>query len=87
MAKLVKVVIEQGKSGAYFATSPDLDGLDVARMTIKELREAVPEAIACLYAARGISVSVSPVEENDEFDCQWVAVPTDAPAYRARALA
>lgn len=75
-AKLVNIVVEQGSSGAYFATSPDMKGLQVAAMSLDEMRHEIPRAIAMMYAACGVEVVVTAVEEDDgDIDRQWVAVP------------
>lgn len=47
----VRIVIEQGRSGAFFATSPDMRGLQVAAMTMDGLIAELPEAIAQMKAA------------------------------------
>jgi hypothetical protein len=80
-AKLVRVKIEEGKTGLFFATSPELKGLLVAEATVQEIYEVIPAAIADLYAAGGEKIIVSPVAKDDEIfkDCHlWVAIPTGA---------
>jgi len=79
-AKIVEIEIERGSSGAYFATSPQLRGLQVACMSTEEVAKEVPRAIQEMYAACGVEVFVSPVEGGIHFgvDSQWVAVPTGA---------
>jgi hypothetical protein len=75
-AKIVNVAVERGESGAYFATSPDMKGLQVAAMSLDEMRLEIPRAIKMMYAACGEDVLVTPVEEDDgEIDRQWVAIP------------
>lgn len=76
-AKLVNIVVERGTSGAYFATSPEIKGLQVAGMTLADVQHKLPLAIAEMYAACGVEVVVTPVEDDgDEIDHTWVAVPT-----------
>lgn len=75
-AKIVNIEVERGSSGAYFATSPELKGLQVARMTLAEIQQEIPRAIAVMYAACGVDVVVTPVEDDaTDFDHRWVAVP------------
>jgi hypothetical protein len=76
-AKIVRVKFDQGASGAYFATSPDLKGLLVSKMTMNAVQAEIPRAITELYAVCGLSVVVTPVEQNDDddFEDTWVAVP------------
>lgn len=47
----VVINVVRGKSGAYFATSPDIKGLQVAAMTRGELDQKLPKAIAEMKAA------------------------------------
>lgn len=77
-AKIVKVVIDQGKAGLFYATSPNLKGLLVAEHTLEEARAVVPQAIADLFAACDTPVVVSELE--NEGGCSWVAVPTSVAA-------
>jgi len=46
-------------------------------MTLEELSREIPRAIAVMYAACGVNVTVSPVEDGDG-DKRWVAVPDNA---------
>jgi hypothetical protein len=73
-AHLVRIRCEKGKAGLLYATSPDLHGLLVAEATVDALHKAIPEAIRDMYAASGIEVVVSPVDETDE-GRTWVALP------------
>ena len=78
-AKIVHIEVEQGTSGAYFATSPELKGLQVACMTLEEIQNEIPRAITEMYAAYGLEVIVAPVDNNGHhYDRCWVAVPTSA---------
>lgn len=74
-AKIVRVTVEKGREGLFYAESPDLKGLLVARSSIEELRRQIPVAIQEMFAADDVSVIVSEVEGDD--DCSWVAVPTE----------
>lgn len=75
-AKIVQVKFEQGKSGAFLATSPQLKGLLVSKMTYDEARGDVARAITELYAACGETVVVTEIApEDDSTTDAWVAVP------------
>ncbi len=77
-AIIVRVSIEEGKTGLFYATSPDLRGLLVAEETLDALDEAIPKAIADLYEAIGMSVIVSKVKEDDDREFHpWVAFPAE----------
>jgi hypothetical protein len=52
-AKIVRVKVEEGKAGLFYATSPDLRGLLVAEPNIDDLDVAISRAITDLYAATG----------------------------------
>jgi hypothetical protein len=73
-ARIVRIKCEKGKTGLFYATSPDLKGLLVAEATIDALQTAIPKAIRDMYAASGVDVLVSPVDEPDD-GRTWVAVP------------
>lgn len=77
-AKRVRVRIEEGREGLFYATSPDLRGLLVAGKTLDELNDRVPEAISMLFEAQGYKVVVSPLENGEEENRDlhpWVAFP------------
>lgn len=74
-AKIVRVQLGQGTSGAYFATSADLKGLLVSKMTRQEVLNDIPRAIAELYAVCGVDVVVTEAEADSDFENSWVAVP------------
>lgn len=76
-ARIVRVKTEEGETGLFYATSPDLRGLLVAEPTIDALENAIPKAIAELYEAVGMSVVVSKVEDNDKDLHPWVAFPAE----------
>ena len=74
-ARIVRIKRQEGKTGLFYATSPDLKGLLVAEPTLDALDRAVPQAISDLYAACGIAVMVTKVEETEPDVRTWVAVP------------
>jgi hypothetical protein len=73
-ARIVRIKCEKGKAGLLYATSPDLKGFLVAESTADELQSAIPKAIRDMYAASGVDVVVSPVDEPDD-GRTWVALP------------
>jgi len=73
-ARIVRIRCEKGKTGLLYATSPDLRGLLVAEATAEALKQAIPKAIRDMYAATGVEVVVSPVEEPEDGHT-WVAIP------------
>lgn len=73
-ARIVRIRCEKGKAGLLYATSPDLRGLLVAEATTEALKQAIPKAIRDMYAASGVEVVVSPVEEPEDGHT-WVALP------------
>lgn len=75
-AKIVKVVIDQGHEGLFYATSPDLKGLLVAEPTFEGALAAVPKAIADMFLACDAPVIVSELESDN--GQSWVAVPASA---------
>jgi len=87
-AKLVRVKIERGASGAFFATSPDLKGFMAVSPDRKELEEKlISKYLTDLYNAAGQPVVVSRVEGHSSDDEQpWVAFPLET-ARRAVAAA
>lgn len=75
-AKIVRVKMKEGKTGLFFATSPDLRGLLVAEPTVDGLKRAIPDAITKMYAACGEQVVVTYVDNPPlEDGPQWVAFP------------
>ena len=76
-AKTVRVKIEEGRTGLFFATSPDLKGLLAAEPTIDALHAAIGKAIADLYEACGVRVVVSMLDSKDGDFEPWVAFPAD----------
>ena len=73
-AKIVRVTIEQGREGLFYAESPDLKGLLVARSSIDELRRQIPVAIREMFKVCDTPVIVSELDGPDEDS--WVVVPT-----------
>jgi hypothetical protein len=78
-AKIVSVKIERGASGAYFATSPDLEGFMAVSPDREELEQKlIPQYLADLYKAAGQPVVVSRVEgRSDDGGQPWVAFPLE----------
>jgi hypothetical protein len=76
-AKVVRVKVEEGKTGLFYATSPDLKGLLVAEPTIDALNEAIPRVIADMYAACGETVVVTKAGDNDPDYYPWIAIPAE----------
>jgi hypothetical protein len=83
-AKIVRVKIEEGKTGLFYATSPDLKGLLVAEPNIDDLDAAISQGISDLYAACGVSVFVAKAQDSDPDFFPWVAIPAEV-AERAMA--
>jgi hypothetical protein len=76
-AKIVRVKVEEGKAGLFYATSPDLKGLLVAESNIDDLDIAISKAITDLYAATGETVVVTKAEDGDPEFFPWVAIPAE----------
>jgi len=76
-ARTVRVKIEEGKSGLFFATSPDLKGLLVAERTVDVLYAQIPKAIENLYEACGERVVVSISGDSCDNYIPWVAFPAE----------
>lgn len=76
-AMIVRVRVEEGKTGLFYAVSPDLKGLLVAKPTIDELEKAIPEAIIALYVACGVPVFVTKAEDDDPEFFPWIAIPAE----------
>jgi hypothetical protein len=87
-AKIVNVKIEEGKTGLFFASSSELKGLLVAKPTLDALEVAIPQAITDLYAACGVEVVVSKVEDHEtEEGSPWVAFPAPIAREALRVMA
>jgi hypothetical protein len=76
-AKIVRVKVEEGKAGLFYATSPDLRGLLVAEPNIDDLDIAISKSITDLYAACGESVIVTKAQDDDPEFFPWVAIPAE----------
>lgn len=76
-AKLVRVKIEEGRAGLFYATSPTLKGLLVAEDTMEKAELAVPQAIKDLYAACDMDVVVTRVDDGDDEFSPYVAIPSE----------
>jgi predicted RNase H-like HicB family nuclease len=72
-AKIVRITVERGSEGLFYAESRDLKGLFVAGHTLDELHREIPIVIRRMYEACDVSVVVSGIEGED--DNSWVAVP------------
>jgi hypothetical protein len=76
-AKIVRVKVEEGKAGLFYATSPDLRGLLVAEPNIDDLDIAISKAITDIYAASGETVVVTKAQDDDPEFFPWVAIPAE----------
>lgn len=81
--KIVRVRIDEGKAGLFYATSPDLKGLLVAEPTIDDLEREIPKAITALYAACDVHIVVAKAQDTGDRFTPWVAMPV---AVAAKAL-
>jgi hypothetical protein len=73
-ATVVHVKVEEGRTGLFYASSPDMKGLLVAEPTIDALEEAIPKVIRDMYAARDTDVVVARLVES----FSWVVIPAEA---------
>jgi hypothetical protein len=76
-AKVFRIRIEEGKTGLFYATSPDLRGLLVAEPTIDALEESIPKVIEDMYAASGVKVVVTKASDNSPDYYPWIAIPAE----------
>lgn len=76
-AKVLRVKVEEGRTGLFYATSPDLKGLLVAEPTVDALEEAVPKVIADIYAALGVAVAVTRAGDDDTDSFSWIVIPAE----------
>jgi hypothetical protein len=53
----ISISIRRGEHGLYYATSPQLKGLLVAKSSVREVLERVPNAISELQAVAGLKAS------------------------------
>lgn len=49
--RLIRVVMEQGASGLFYASSPDVNGFMISDATEDDLRRAIPGALRDLHDA------------------------------------
>ncbi len=75
--RVVRVKLEERHPGLFYATSPDLRGLFVAKQSLQEVIEALPESIRALYAVGGEAMIVEAVGEGRE-PHEWVVMPVGA---------
>ncbi len=76
-ARIVRVRIDEGKAGLFYASSPDLRGLLVAGSTADEAWQGVPEAIRALFLAKGHEVVVIEAHDGNPAERPWAAIPAD----------
>jgi len=76
-AKIIRIKVERGSAGLFYASSPDLKGLLVAEDTMEKLEAAVPVAIRDLYAACDVQVLVTRAEDDEEGLAPWIAFPAE----------
>ena len=69
-AKIVRIQIKED-DGLFLATSTDLKGLLAAEKTLDALQREIPKSIVALYAACGVEVVATMIEDGND----WVAVP------------
>jgi predicted RNase H-like HicB family nuclease len=67
-ARIVNIVVEEGRSGVFFATSLDMPNLMVAGQSREDVLAKLPAVIESLYFATGAKVVVSELENNSERD-------------------
>ena len=84
-ARIVRVKIDQGSAGLFYATSPDLRGLLVTGKTLPELRERIPVAITQLFEALDWHCTVIDAEGGDDAQAApmlqpWIAIPAHVAA-------
>jgi hypothetical protein len=76
-AQIVRIKLDQGKTGLLYATSPDLKGLLVAERSMQDLEREIPIAIAGLFQAAGEDVVIIQAEDlaGENPVKSWVKVP------------
>jgi hypothetical protein len=77
LATIIRVRIEEGKAGLFYATSPDLRGLLVGKPTIDELFDTIPKAIADLHEAAHDTrpIVIQAARGEDPMIHPWVILP------------
>jgi hypothetical protein len=78
-ASLIRVEIERGEKGLFYATSPDLRGLLVAKPTVEALESYIPQAIEELHSVKGEDVLVVKIA-NQDVSHLWVVLPISVAA-------
>jgi hypothetical protein len=73
----VKVADKPDATGLYFATSPDMKGLIVAKTSLEEVYASIPVVIRALYLACGEHVVVSRADDTTDDLSPWVAFPAE----------
>ena len=58
----IRVEVKEGKTGLFYATSPDLRGLLVTGRSADELERNIPEAIGDLSKAMNVSAPSYTIE-------------------------
>lgn len=76
-AQIIRVKIEEGRTGLFYATSPDLRGLLVAEPDMASLYDAIPQAISDLFEVQGTKVIVAAAERDGEALRPWIAMPAE----------
>lgn len=77
--EIIRIRIEEDKSGILFATSPDMEGLLVAEHDLESLKKEIPNTIKLMFMARGVDVCVLPAHKPSyEETIPWVAIPARA---------
>jgi hypothetical protein len=77
MARVIRIKIMKGKTGLFYATSPDLRGLLIAQPTLDALKDEIPLAIAALYQASDMTMLIVRAKSNDTNFHMWVAMSED----------
>ncbi len=77
--RVFRVKIEQGKSGVFLATSPDLKGLLAAGDTMDELMQEIPRSIQAIICASGEAGMLVQAEDlaGEHPMKSWVEIPAD----------
>jgi hypothetical protein len=76
-ARIVRVRIEEGKTGLFYATSPDLKGLLVAEPTIDALENSIPKTITDMFAVSELDVVVTKAGDDDPDYYPWIVIPAE----------
>ena len=74
-AQVIAVTFEEIEHGLYVTRCDKLPGLALAGPDRTALVRSIPRAIEMLYEHSGLSVTVIPVEPEDDLPQNWVAVP------------